>query len=625
MAILLLLFSWVGTLLIIYALSQSFREAWLKTSLIYGLMITLLTEGLSFNRALTGVSVVTFWSIVLIVNLGLGIYFRPVLIAIYRNFINNLQSHTKLHPLISKPLIGGSIGATLLICLITALIAPPNNWDSMTYHLPRVMHWMQNASVAHYPTAQLRQISFPPLSGFIITQLQLLTGGDLFANSVQWLAFLGCILANSLIVKLLISEEYQLWGALLSASIPMAIMQSTTTQNDLVVSYWLVCFVYFIVRLPDRKNYTLTDIFWLGTALGLAILTKPTAYIFGAPLVLLLCGKVYRQKDGSFLSKSWFLALFGVIALSLSIPHYLRNTALFANPLGDDSGVRNAILGLPQFISNLLRLLAINLPLPNIWIPIRLVHEYLLGISINDPNSTFADISDYTTIKGSLRFLTPHEDFVGSPLHLIFYLWSGINLFWTKFSVVDRHRFNNPVFSLFLVNLLGLFLFCFLLKWQPWGNRLFLPFFMLNTVVIVHGMQNYLRPVILKLLLIFLSLTAIVYALTPMRHPLIALPFRNTEQSRSILTLSRQDIYFSGSRKELKEQYYQIVDEVKSANCLYVGLSLSGEAWEYPLWALLQQNHSSEIKIIHLGVTNVSKQIAPNFPIDRVCKTISLS
>jgi effector-binding domain-containing protein len=110
-----------------------------------------------------------------------------------------------------------------------------------------------------------------------------------------------------------------------------------------------------------------------------------------------------------------------------------------------------------------------------------------------------------------------------------------------------------------------------------------------------------------------------------MRHPLIALPLRNQEQSPSILTLPRQDIYFSGSRKELKKQYHEIVNDIKSANCLYVGLSLAGEAWEYPLWVLLQQNYSPVVKIIHLGINNISQQIPPAIPVDRVCKIVQLS
>ena len=59
------------------------------------------------------------------------------------------------------------LGAIVVMAGLTAIVAPPNTYDSMTYHLPRVMHWIQNQSVAHYPTHIPRQLHFPPGAEFI--------------------------------------------------------------------------------------------------------------------------------------------------------------------------------------------------------------------------------------------------------------------------------------------------------------------------------------------------------------------------------------------------------------------------------------------------------------------------
>ena len=49
-----------------------------------------------------------------------------------------------------------------LLLGIVALTAPPNTWDSMTYHMPRVEHWIENRNVEPYPTHILRQLSLGP-------------------------------------------------------------------------------------------------------------------------------------------------------------------------------------------------------------------------------------------------------------------------------------------------------------------------------------------------------------------------------------------------------------------------------------------------------------------------------
>ena len=72
------------------------------------------------------------------------------------------------------------------VVLVLSLITTPYNWDSMTYHLPRIAHWAQNGSVAHYATHILRQISSPVLAEFVNLHVYVLTGqSDILFNLLQ--------------------------------------------------------------------------------------------------------------------------------------------------------------------------------------------------------------------------------------------------------------------------------------------------------------------------------------------------------------------------------------------------------------------------------------------------------
>lgn len=55
------------------------------------------------------------------------------------------------------------------VTMLIAVVVPPNNWDAMTYHMPRVAHRLANASVRHYPVARAQQLFMPPLNAYGIT------------------------------------------------------------------------------------------------------------------------------------------------------------------------------------------------------------------------------------------------------------------------------------------------------------------------------------------------------------------------------------------------------------------------------------------------------------------------
>src|SRR5262249_13186492 len=75
---------------------------------------------------------------------------------------------------------------------MTAWISPPNNWDSMTYHLSRVEHWTQNKSIAYYPTNIPRQLHQNPGAEFVLLHLRLLSGSDRLFNLLQLFSMVSC-------------------------------------------------------------------------------------------------------------------------------------------------------------------------------------------------------------------------------------------------------------------------------------------------------------------------------------------------------------------------------------------------------------------------------------------------
>src|SRR5208282_3647504 len=91
-------------------------------------------------------------------------------------------------------------GVCVIVALIglTALLSLPNTWDVMTYHLPRIVHWLQQGSLAFYPTQEVRQLISPPGAELCILQVHALSGADYLDNLPQWWSFVGSAIGVSL-------------------------------------------------------------------------------------------------------------------------------------------------------------------------------------------------------------------------------------------------------------------------------------------------------------------------------------------------------------------------------------------------------------------------------------------
>lgn len=220
--------------------------AWVFATIAWGITLVAITELLSLLVMLRRDALLVAWSIALLAAGGLYLRLRT-------RRLGWASPQLPRDVTGADPAILTLLTLLIMIMLTLALVAlayAPNTWDSMTYHLSRVMHWQQNASVAHYATNIDRQIQMPPFAEFVILHLDTLSGNDRWANMVQWFAMVGCAVGVTQIARRLgASAREQVAAALLTSAIPVGVTQATSTQNDYVVALWMVCAVAMAIEL----------------------------------------------------------------------------------------------------------------------------------------------------------------------------------------------------------------------------------------------------------------------------------------------------------------------------------------------------------------------------------------
>jgi hypothetical protein len=187
----------------------------------------------------------------------------------------------KRHPLLVLLATVVALGLVYEVALIVS--TPPNNWDSMTYHLSRAAAWYQQGAVDYLPWAHTdRQNAFPPNSEILVLFTFAFLGRDTVAAAPQFLAELALLVGVYGIARRLgFSRGSAAFAALVFATLPQVALQSVTTQNDLLVSSFVVGAAYLILG-RNRRELALA-----GLAIGLALGTKLTA-VFALPVLLLL-------------------------------------------------------------------------------------------------------------------------------------------------------------------------------------------------------------------------------------------------------------------------------------------------------------------------------------------------
>ena len=589
--------------------SVSPSERFLLSAMSFALIIFVVTEGLSLFSSLTQDAVRVTWASLFL----LSVIANVVLIRKDKKIFNELLREFKVG---RQSLVDSSrfIKAILVMLLISALLLlvvifnfpTPNNGDSMRYHLARTIYWKQQANVSYYATHNLRQITFPPLAEYALFNSIMLLGNDNLTRAVQWASMLVVFVGVAEITKKLGgSTRQQTVTALLAASIPMGIMQATSTQNDYILSAWLVCLVVFgLALLEDISNPI-----WpaaAGVALGLAVLTKGTAYVIALPFCLWLAYRMLRSQNLSI--RAWRAGFVIVlIALAINLGQLGRNYIILGAPLGENHEEINESFGDKIFASVLIRNIQVHM-LPEVEAFPKLYNDIskfmtstlnnlhsLTTIDIKDPKFTY--VGSYRGFDNPMG-LSLNEGVAGNFIHMLLMLIAiPIGFFFAN---------NFKTKQLLAVAVFTFALFSFLLKTNTFISRLQLPLFILwvpiLALVLFKDKRKFsaLFPVLIWL------------AAVPWLSNNAGLPLLPQVPDYIVNQLALDNNLYFLSYPESIATIDLITDRIVKEDCLRIGLAF--HIFEYPFWMKLEQK-GYKGTIQHVYVENESRVLEDSDPL----------
>ncbi|MFH1185415.1 MAG: hypothetical protein V1755_10310 [Chloroflexota bacterium] len=583
------------------ARQRDWRSSFLSATIIWGAYLVGVTEILSWLRAISFRYVLAAWFLGLLLALALA--------ALSLKGLRLYLMRPELPRLSAVEMI--LISCCALIAAVTALIAwiaPPNTHDSMTYHMARVLHWIQNASVAYYPTNMLRQLFLAPGAEYFILHLQILAGSDRLANFVEWFSMIGTSVGVSLIAREFGSNRQgQIYSVVAALTIPMGILQATSTQNNYITAFWLVCFVYW-ARLPSTKG-NLWSTAAAAASLGLAALSKAITYVFALPFLIWWTLSLLRIHGVRSVPR---FGLIGLVFLLINLGAYVRSQDLFGNPLGIsqevsighpeiDYKLSNDVFSIAALTSNVVRNVALHTSTPSDRVNSHIVNQIraaleAVGISPDDHRTTWAGI------QFGLPRLQFEEDSDGGFLHLII---SGIGVL----LILRRPARRKELVLYSLCVLSGFLIFCLYLKWQPFHTRLHLPLFILFSPVLGTLADTAKPRWIPGAISLLLVLAAMPWLFLNQSRPLVG--------AHNILNTSRNDLYFMAKPPVWRKSYSfaaQFLARESEGQCNQVGIYLDHNDYEYPIWVLLSQRIDKPISIESVDVHNISARTSSTFP-----------
>lgn len=238
--------------------------------------------------------------------------------------------------------------------LLLVLFTVPNEWDSMTGHLNRVIQYIQRGTMAHFGGTNWNIDTYPKSVCTIQIYSYLITGK--FENAFKlihhlsyWITLVAVFGIAQRITKNRLNASF--FCALAFALFLDFLMQAVTTETDIVLAAYLSCLLYFLFtyRVTYENRYLYLAALSFGVVYGHKVtftLLLPSVFVVMIYTVFLQKGKG-QKKENVTLNINWSaifkLGIAIVVCFCLwTLPTgYVKNIQVFGHPIGPPTSLKH--------------------------------------------------------------------------------------------------------------------------------------------------------------------------------------------------------------------------------------------------------------------------------------------
>jgi hypothetical protein len=514
-----------------------------------------------------------------------------------RKEIEQVKRQSRILPF--ERISAGLIIIDLCLIFFLCVMVPPNNWDSMTYHLPRMESWFQNGSLFQLVSQIDRQTWNPQLAESFLLLPRALTTVDIFFNLLQLGSLVIIILIFFGMSKALhVSPLIRNLGILAILSWPTVLLEATTTQNDLVAAlFTIICWVFLILSNKHKDTVLLHVLFGLSAALAIAVKGSSVLFGFLACLVYLI-NSIQQRRSLIQISKTLIFPL--ILNSALWMQNYVIFRSLFSPPSKPEYNAFVTNYSPITFLENFFRLIAMNLALPiNSWMS-SLHFNFdsffdFFNLSKNNPANTWSG--------GFVIPVGAHEDIASSPALVLVILL----IVWTLFKRPKVPISSRQELLVMTLPIAYFIIFVYILRNQPWINRLLVPSFILLCFYLFLYQPNLkkiqVKYIALPTVALFIYSSSFLFFAAD--KPLLSsFSIFSKSKQETLLNLSDEAKLFT-NRPNIGAQYWFQLQKINSKNFESVYLNLGSDDWEYPTWHFFKGSDRKPLIYSYLNSRNI--------------------